>query len=258
MAVRTRSGEGFSLWREIAEELQVDIASGSVPVGGRLASEAALAARFGVNRHTVRQALAALAEAGIVHTVRGSGSRVIARAPLVHRIGARTRLGESLRGTVSELAVEVLDESVEPEPPRIVLDRLERTEGPLRRLDLVRRGDGRPLTMSTHWFPQERVPELAASLVATGSITASLLAAGIADYTRASTVIAARHATSQELAALDLRAGEIVLVTRSVDRLVDGAPLQYVETRFAASRIELAIDPEREGRDDGLPGASGT
>jgi DNA-binding transcriptional MocR family regulator len=50
-----------ALWREIAETLEVEIARGHAAAGARLPTEAELAARFGVNRHTVRHALADLA-----------------------------------------------------------------------------------------------------------------------------------------------------------------------------------------------------
>ena len=57
---------GTLIWREIEEALSSDIAAGIYPAGGRLPVEADLADRFGVNRHTVRQALAALQERGAI------------------------------------------------------------------------------------------------------------------------------------------------------------------------------------------------
>ena len=48
------------LWQAIADTLRAEITSGHYPPGDRLPSEAALATRFGVNRHTVRHALAQL------------------------------------------------------------------------------------------------------------------------------------------------------------------------------------------------------
>jgi GntR family phosphonate transport system transcriptional regulator len=57
---------GTLIWREIEEALSSDIAAGIYPAGGRLPVETDLADRFGVNRHTVRQALAALQERGAI------------------------------------------------------------------------------------------------------------------------------------------------------------------------------------------------
>ena len=50
-------GRGVAQWRQIADTLQADIAGGALGPGAQLPTEARLAARFGVNRHTVRRAL---------------------------------------------------------------------------------------------------------------------------------------------------------------------------------------------------------
>jgi GntR family phosphonate transport system transcriptional regulator len=64
---------------------------------------------------------------------------------------------------------------------------------------------------------------------------------GIDDYVRAATAVSARHATAAEAADLGLSAGSVVLVTRSLDTLTDGTPLQVGIARFVADRVELDI-----------------
>jgi DNA-binding GntR family transcriptional regulator len=73
---------GQALYQIIVKTLQSEIVRGVYPVGSQLPSEAALVARFGVSRQTVRQALRALREAGLVRTHQGLGS-------LVERPGAQ-------------------------------------------------------------------------------------------------------------------------------------------------------------------------
>jgi GntR family transcriptional regulator, phosphonate transport system regulatory protein len=68
-----------ALWSAIAATLTTEVSSGHYRPGDKLPTEAALAARFGVNRHTVRHALAALAEWGLVHSRRGAGVFVTQR-----------------------------------------------------------------------------------------------------------------------------------------------------------------------------------
>jgi GntR family transcriptional regulator, phosphonate transport system regulatory protein len=58
---------------------------------------------------------------------------------------------------------------------------------------------------------------------------------------RAATTVGARHATAAEAADLGLSAGSVVLVTRSLDVLADGTPLQVGITRFVAGRVELNV-----------------
>lgn len=54
------------------------ILRGDFAPGGRLPTEGALAARFGVSRPTVREALSRLRSDGVIETRRGSGSQVLA------------------------------------------------------------------------------------------------------------------------------------------------------------------------------------
>ena len=57
---------GIAVWRQIADRLRQEIAAGQPAEGERLPPENTLSERFGVNRHTVRAAIAALvAEKGL-------------------------------------------------------------------------------------------------------------------------------------------------------------------------------------------------
>ena len=85
------------------------------------------------------------------------------------------------------------------------------------------------------------MPGFTERFAATGSITAALRAIGVDDYVRAATTVGARHATAAEAADLGLAAGSVVLVTRSLDTLTDGTPLQIGTTSFVADRVELDI-----------------
>lgn len=245
-----RGGAGYAVWRLIAEELRTDIAEGRVATGEKLPTEGELAERFAVNRHTVRQAVAALVSEGLVVSRRGSGSFVQAAAPLVHRIGLRTRLGASLGERAGAARAQVLEHRIEPASAevaralRLVDAAPAQAAGPIGvlRIEAVRHLDGRPVSRSTHWFPAALAEALPDGFAASGSITAALREAGVEDYLRASTSISARHATTAESADLELEPGAVVLVARSVDVLPDGTPIQFGITRFAAQRVVLDID----------------
>src|SRR5215471_654136 len=84
---------GITLWRRIADELAQDIAGGGYASGERLPGENDMARRFGVNRHTVRRALAELTGRGLVRAEQGSGT-FVDTARLAYPITARTRFSE--------------------------------------------------------------------------------------------------------------------------------------------------------------------
>ena len=83
------------LWSMIADTLRGEIASGQYRPGDKLPTEAALARRFGVNRHTVRHALSGLIEDGTVTTRRGAGA-FVSRPPTEYPLGRRVRFHQNL------------------------------------------------------------------------------------------------------------------------------------------------------------------
>ena len=245
VATTARRANGYAAWRLIAEELRADIAEGRLTAGDRTPSEHDLAERFGVNRHTARQAIATLAADGLVASRRGSGTFVTGDPVHVHRIGVRTRLSSSVGREGGTASGRVIEHAVEPAPPEVAA-RL-RPGGPdAVRVETLRTVDGRPLTRGTHWFDPQRLPDIAAALRRTGSVTAALRLVGVDDYIRAATTVSARHATVAEAAELDLEPGAVVLVTNALDTLLDGTPLHVVITRFAASRVVLDIEHARD------------
>lgn len=69
------------LYQELRESLAADLAQGLYPVGSRFPSEHELCARYGLGRHTIREALRGLQEAGMLSRRVGSGSTVTALTP---------------------------------------------------------------------------------------------------------------------------------------------------------------------------------
>lgn len=236
-----RSSSGYSAWRLISEELRLDIDGGRLHTGDRLPTEHVLAERFGVNRHTARQAVAALAEEGLVESRRGSGTFVTGQAVRLHRIGLRTRMTKSFGDQGVSATTQVLSSATE-DAPSDVAGRLGLDGRLAVRVETTSSADGQQISVSTHWFDVDRLPDIATALRRTGSVTAALNASGIDDYVRASTVVGARHATATESELLRLGPGAIVLVTEALDTLLDGTPLQHLVTRFAAQRVRLDIE----------------
>ncbi len=67
------------LYLSLARALLADIDSGRYPVGASLPPEDSLAQRYGVSRHTVRQALAELKREGVIWARAGIGTKVRTR-----------------------------------------------------------------------------------------------------------------------------------------------------------------------------------
>jgi len=235
---------GIALWRQIADRIRIGISSGGFGDGGRLPSEAELSQRFGVNRHTVRAAIAALIQEGVLRAEQGRGTFIAERKRLSYPITARTRFSTGLEGQIRERRSALLAHSTEPASQRVA-EALGLAEGaPVLRLETLSEADGRPLSRATSWFDAGRFAGFELTYAETQSVTAAFKRHGIDDYLRRSTVVSARHADPADLADLQLSPGAIVLVTVAVNVDTGGQPIQFSETRFAADRVELSVSTD--------------
>lgn len=229
-----------AIWRSIADTLGSEIAAGHYRPGDRLPTEAGLSARFGVNRHTVRRALATLADAGTVHARRGSGVYVATTAtdyPLGRRVRFHRNVlaaGQTPSRRLSSLATRACDAAEARALGLGVGDPVHVAEG----LSLA---DDIPLATFRSVFPAVRLPGLPQAMRETDSVTRALAACGVADYVRASTRLAAVAADA--LQARQLRLAEGAPLLRSVGVNVDagGTPVEYGTTWFAGDRVTLTL-----------------
>jgi GntR family phosphonate transport system transcriptional regulator len=241
MTVSKDVSGGVALWRQIADAIRLDIVGGKLASGDRLATEAVLAERFSANRHTVRRALAVLAEEGVVGAEQGRGTFVRSARRLSYPIGRRTRFREGLRGQADSLTSYSLSHRIENATATIAAAlglkpgaKVVRTEG----LSIA---DGRPILRSTTWLSYRLFPDFAERIARLQSTTEVFASYGIADYARASTRISARHADVEETKLLGLSPGAILLVSEAVDVDSSGIPISYALSRFPAERMELVV-----------------
>lgn len=240
----TKSGMahgGVTLWRQIADAIRLDIVGGKLANGDRLPTEALLAERFSANRHTVRRALAVLAEEGVVMSEQGRGTFVRSARRLTYPIGKRTRFREGLQGQATNLTSISISDKIENASARVSHAlglkpgaKVVHTEG-------MSIADGTPISRSSTWLDYRRFPDFAMRIKEMQSSTAVFQSYGITDYSRASTRISARHADIEEVQALKLSPGAIVLVSEAVDIDAEGTPISYALSRFPAERMELVV-----------------
>lgn len=232
---------GVALWRRIADAIRLDIIGGKLASGDRLPTEAVLAERFSANRHTVRRALAALADEGVVGAEQGRGTFVRSARRLSYPIGKRTRFSEGLAGQARSLTTRHLGDRLENASASVAKALGLHAGAKVVRIEGTSSADGTPLTRSTTWLAYRRFPDFAQRLIALTSFTATFASYGIADYARASTRISARHADVEETQALNLSAGAILLVSEAIDEDAAGQPISYALSRFPAERMELVV-----------------
>lgn len=228
------------IWKSIATTLTSEIGDGQYVPGDKLPTESNLATRFGVNRHTVRRALGAMADDGLVHARRGAGV-FVAQTPTDYPIGRRVRFHQSLRAAGRVPAKEILVLETRTAGPR-ECEALALTNGdPVHVYEGLSLADGQPIAIFRSVFPADRFPSLLDDLEDTRSVTAALKRHGIDDYTRASTRLTAKEATATQ--GLHLRITENAPILRTVGINIDqnGRPIEYGHTWFAGDRVTLTV-----------------
>lgn len=233
---------GVSLWRQIADRIRQSIANGTYDNTGMIPAETHLAEQFGVNRHTVRAAVSALSREGVLRSERGRGTFIVRQDRFTMPISRRTRFSEGLSAQARVFGGDILEEAEEVADVRLA-DRLALEPGAaVFRIETVRRADGVALSRASSWFPAARFPGFPAAYRKTGSVTRAFATLGLQDYVRKQTEVTASHASPEDCRALGLSPGAIVLVAQSLNTDLDGVPVQYAATRFAADRVRLSLD----------------
>jgi GntR family transcriptional regulator, phosphonate transport system regulatory protein len=234
-------GTGVALWRQIEEQLRVEIAAGALLPGTRLPTEHSLAARFCVNRHTVRRALAALVQRGLVRVEQGRGA-FVQEDVIDYVLGKRTRFTENILRHRREPSG-VLLEAHEIAASQVAGRALDLPPGaPLVALLMVREADGLPLSLARHCFPASRVAGIADAYRELGTVTQALARCGIADYTRQWTRLTARLPTAEEARRLRQPPTVPVLQSEAVNIDDRGRPIEYGVTAFAGSRVHILVE----------------
>ena len=232
-----------AIWKGIAEALTDAIRDGHYAPGDKLPTEAQLATRFGVNRHTVRHALAAMAEGGLVHPRRGAGVFVAAR-PTAYPLGRRVRFQANLAasGRTAAREITLIETRAADSEEAAALDL--RPGDPVHVVEGVSLADGTPLAVFRSVFPAARLPGFRAAMAETTSITQALAACGVADYTRRDTQLTAKLAPAVMALRLRLAEGAPILRTVAVNIDPAGQPVEYGTTWFAGDRVTLTVRPD--------------
>ena len=233
---------GVAAWKQIADRISRAIDAGEYDATGMVPPETQLAEHFGVNRHTVRSAIAALAEDGLLKRVQGRGTLIEKRERLVYPVGRRTRFSEGIGGQAGETDIRLLSEGERAATGPVAAALALAQDAMVVRLDTLSLADGVPVSLAAHYFSRERFAGIGKELAACHSITRALAVFGVQDYVRVSTEVTARMASAEEADRLALGNNPILLETVAVNADSDGRPIQYSRTLFAADRIALRLD----------------
>ena len=201
--------------------------------GDTLPTEEELQQRFGVARSVVRQALASLADLGLINRQRGRGS-VVAAAPALRRFVNRVGgLDEQAAARGQRLRTHVLrlEAAITPEEARAALGTARSWE-----IERVRYLERVPVIYERHWVPRDLFPHFTADLLEGASLLALMRDHGYAS------VGGPRHvqavAAEPDIAkALDVNVGSPLLLLEGVTQDVHGRGLDWFHVWHRANTV---------------------
>jgi GntR family transcriptional regulator len=227
------------LYAQVARDLAAHLRRGTMTPGQRLPPEPVLAEAYGVNRLTVREALASLTRQGLVRRVQGVGS-FVAEAPVRHRVDAAGDPTEGLRRqglTVREEVLEVAPAPAEATPggPFAAFP------GPVTILWTRRVVQGVPWSLALTWLPAALAgPDLRAGLeVSPTALVAERHNLRIRPAERAVTAAPAAPSDAEQL---DVATGAPLIVLSGSDVDQHGRRIAQVAERIRGDRAEYGVD----------------
>ncbi|MGW4226055.1 GntR family transcriptional regulator [Streptomyces bauhiniae] len=243
LGLRVDRSSPVPLYFQLAQQLEAAIERGALTPGSLLGNEIELAARLGLSRPTVRQAIQSLVDKGLLVRRRGVGTQVVHSQ--VKRPLELSSLYDDLEAAGQRPATKVLVNTVVPATAEIAAA-LGVTEGhDVHRVERLRLAHGEPMAYLVNHLPLGLLDLDTARLEATG-LYRLMRAAGITLHS-ARQSIGARGATSAEADRLAEAEGAPLLTMRRVTfddtgRAVEQGDHTYRPARYSFE-FQLLVRP---------------
>ncbi|MEO9525897.1 GntR family transcriptional regulator [Roseibium sp.] len=233
--------------RRVYLSLRDQIADGRLADGVTLPAEQKLTEIFGVSRVTIRRALDALAEAGLVTRRAGSGTTVSTSGqpnrPMAMNLATlMPQLVEMGRNTTARLLSFSYDTAPEFVARALQIESGEQVQVAIR----VRSADGTPFSHLTTYVPAEIASNYSENDLATTPLFKLLELSGV-QIRDAHQSVSASLAGPEVADALGIAVGSALLSLRRVVRDVDGNGVEYLSGLYRPDMFQLEMPLTRVG-----------
>ncbi|MDT0398642.1 GntR family transcriptional regulator [Streptomyces edwardsiae] len=236
-------GSPVPLYYQLSQQLESAIEHGALTPGTLLGNEIELAARLGLSRPTVRQAIQSLVDRGLLVRRRGVGTQVVHSQ--VKRPLELSSLYDDLEAAGQRPATQVLVNTVVTASAEVAAALGVAENSELHRIERLRLTHGEPMAYLCNYLPPGLLDLDTAQLEATG-LYRLMRAAGITLHSARQT-IGARAATAGEAARLGEEPGAPLLTMQRVTfddtgRAVEYGTHTYRPTRYSFE-FQLLVRP---------------
>ncbi|WP_106977739.1 myo-inositol degradation transcriptional regulator [Streptomyces violaceorubidus] len=223
------------LYFQLSQQLEAAIEHGALTPGSLLGNEIELAARLGLSRPTVRQAIQSLVDKGLLVRRRGVGTQVVhskVRRPL-----ELSSLFDDLEAAGQRPATKVLVNTMVPATAEIAAALAVAEDSDVHRIERLRLTHGEPMAYLCNYLPPGLVDLDTGQLEATG-LYRLMRAAGITLHS-ARQAIGARAATTAEAERLGEDAGAPLLTMERTTFDDTGRAVEFGTHTYRPSRYSF-------------------
>jgi len=234
-------------FRAVAEELRREIAGGRYAKSQMLPGERELSEAFGVSRATLRRAISALAEEGVVVQRQGAGTFIRRASPKVDQPFSRlVGFSEVMRLRGFAPSSRVLDRGVFLPSPEEMTSLAIGPEESVVRLSRLRLADDVPMAIEHTTAPARflpPIPEIGVSLY-------DAFAASGHTPVRGLQRLRAVLLSDEDAALLDVPPGSPVLYIQRIAYLADGRGVEFTRSYYRSDTYEFVseVTPARTQR----------
>ncbi|MBK7704417.1 MAG: GntR family transcriptional regulator [Acidobacteria bacterium] len=247
----TFASSRIPLYYQLENVLREKITSGGFEPGDRMPTEIELIEEYGVSRITVRQALQALADDGLIERKQGRGTVISARKSRKKRFTGTIHL----TGSLDELIEMGMDTPVKVlEMNRVEADQHEaelleiKVGTPIYRLKRLRLHDNKPFGLIINYLPEDIGSALTMAELSSGALLHTMEAKLGINLDNAMQQIHAELADPYVAKLLDVRVGTALL---SIERTVytnENKPVEYVHTLYRSDIYGYSVKLIRDSK----------
>ena len=247
----TFASSRIPLYYQLENVLREKITSGGFESGDRMPTEIELIEEYGVSRITVRQALQALADDGLIERKQGRGTVIAARKSRKKRLTGTIHL----KGSLDELIEMGIDTPVKVlEMNRVDADQHEaelleiKVGTPIYRLKRLRLYDNKPFGLIINYLPEDIGSALTMAELSSGALLHTMETKLGLNLDNAMQQIHAELADPYVAKLLDVRVGAALL---SIERTVytnENRPVEYVHTLYRSDIYGYSVKLVRESK----------
>ena len=225
---------------EIADELRQAIDREEYAVGGRLPAETELAARYGVSRGTVRQAVAALTSEGLIGSRQGA-RRVVLTSRRSQSFAELRSFAQWARAMGREATGRVVAQEYLPATAQDAARLQLRPGVPVLHVLRVRGLDGEPVLVERTVYADWISPAVEGIDPDAPSVTQLLFEGTGLVFAYGEHVIDAVAASAQDADLLDIRRTNPLLRVRRVTTTREGRPVEWSDDRYRSDAVSFSV-----------------